>query len=296
MVKKIKPYMMPIAITVGAIFYKFFDSLSFLTPSLIFVMLFLTYCNLKLNEMRLSRLHLWLILIQVLGSLGVYLLLAPINITIAQGAMICVLAPTGTAAPVITGMLKGNVASLTAYSLLSNMCVALAAPVIFSLVGSYQNLPFLDSFLAISQRIIVLLFFPFGLAMLLQKLAPTLTTRIGSFSGLSFYLWSLALCVVTGRTVVFILKQNGSSHVTEIIVALVALLMCIVQFVVGRGIGKRYDDTVAGGQGLGQKNTILAIWMAQMYLNPIASIGPGAYVLWQNIINSYQVWLKRKSL
>jgi BASS family bile acid:Na+ symporter len=296
MVKKIKPYMMPIAITVGAIFYKFFDSLSFLTPTLIFVMLFLTYCNLKLNEMRLSRLHLWLILIQIVGSLGIYLILAPINTILAQGAMICVLAPTGTAAPVITGMLKGNVASLTAYSLLSNMCVALAAPVIFSLVGSYQNLPFLDSFLAISQRIIVLLFFPFGLAMLLQKLAPTLTTRIGSFSGLSFYLWSLALCVVTGRTVVFILKQNGSSHVTEIIVALVALLMCIVQFVVGRGIGKRYDDTVAGGQGLGQKNTILAIWMAQMYLNPIASIGPGAYVLWQNIINSYQVWLKRKSL
>lgn len=296
MVKKIKPYMMPIAITVGAIFYKFFDSLSFLTPYLIFVMLFFTYCNLKLNQMRLSRLHLWLILIQVLGSLGVYLLLAPINITIAQGAMICVLAPTGTAAPVITGMLKGNVGSLTAYSLLSNMCVALAAPVIFSLVGSYQNLPFLDSFLAISQRIIVLLFFPFGLAMLLQKLAPALTTRIGSFSGLSFYLWSLALCVVTGRTVVFILKQNGSSHVTEIVVALVALLMCIVQFMVGRGIGKHYDDTVAGGQGLGQKNTILAIWMAQMYLNPIASIGPGAYVLWQNIINSYQVWLKRKSL
>ncbi|HEY5507415.1 MAG TPA: transporter, partial [Paludibacter sp.] len=161
MVKKIKPYMMPIAITVGAIFYKFFDTLSFLTPYLIFVMLFLTYCNLKLNQMRLSRLHLWLILIQMLGSLGVYLLLAPVNITIAQGAMICVLAPTGTAAPVITGMLKGNVASLTAYSLISNMCVALAAPVIFSLVGSYQNLPFLDSFLAISQRIIVLLFFPF---------------------------------------------------------------------------------------------------------------------------------------
>ena len=50
MVKKIKPYMMPIAITVGAIFYKFFDTLSFLTPYLIFVMLFLTYCNLKLNK------------------------------------------------------------------------------------------------------------------------------------------------------------------------------------------------------------------------------------------------------
>jgi len=296
MLKRLKPYMMPISITVGALFYKFFMALSFLTPYLIFVMLFLTYCTLHLKQMRLSRLHVWLILIQIFGSLGVFFVLSPINVTLAQGAMVCVLAPTGTAAPVITGMLKGNVGSLTAYSLISNMCVALAAPVIFSLVGSYQNLPFFESFLAISQRVFVLLFLPFALAMIMQKFIPDITTKIASFSGLSFYLWSLALCVVTGRTVVFILQQNTTSHLTEILVAAGALVVCVAQFLIGRGIGKHYDDTVAGGQGLGQKNTILAIWMAQMYLNPIASIGPGAYVLWQNLINSYQVWLHRKNL
>jgi len=288
--------MMPISITVGALFYKFFMALSLLTPYLIFVMLFLTYCTLHLKQMRLSHLHVWLILIQIFGSLGVFFVLSPINVTLAQGAMVCVLAPTGTAAPVITGMLKGNVGSLTAYSLISNMCVALAAPVIFSLVGSYQNLPFFESFLAISQRVFVLLFLPFALAMIMQKFIPDITTKIASFSGLSFYLWSLALCVVTGRTVVFILQQNTTSHLTEILVAAGALVVCVAQFLIGRGIGKHYDDTVAGGQGLGQKNTILAIWMAQMYLNPIASIGPGAYVLWQNLINSYQVWLHRKNL
>ena len=296
MLKKLKPYMMPTAITVGAVFYKFFTLLSFLTPYLIFAMLFLTYCNLKLDRMRLSRLHLWMILIQIFGSLAVFLILSPINVTLAQGVMICVLAPTGTAAPVITGMLKGNIASLTTYSLVSNMVVALAAPVIFSLVGSYQNLPFFESFLAISQRVFVLLFLPFALAMVLQKFTPAITIKIGSFSSLSFYLWSLALGIVTGRTVIFIMQQNGTSHFIEIMVAVGALIVCVGQFLVGRGLGKQYDDTVAGGQGLGQKNTILAIWMAQMYLNPIASIGPGAYVLWQNIINSYQVWLHRKSL
>ncbi|MDD4970566.1 MAG: transporter [Paludibacter sp.] len=296
MLKRLKPYMMPISIIVGALFYKFFMMLSFLTPYLIFVMLFLTYCNLKVKDMRLSRLHIWLVLIQILGSLAVFFALSPFNVTLAQGAMVCVLAPTGTAAPVITGMLKGNVGSLTAYSLISNMCVALAAPIIFSFVGTYQDLPFFESFLAISQRVFVLLFLPFALAMVLQKFTPVITAKIASYSSLSFYLWSLALCIVTGRTVVFILKQNGNSHITEILVALGALVVCICQFVVGRGIGKHYDDTVAGGQGLGQKNTILAIWMAQTYLNPIASIGPGAYVLWQNIINSYQVWLHRKNL
>ena len=34
---------------------------------------------------------------------------------------------------------------------------------------------------------------------------------------------------------------------------------------------------------LGQKNTVLAIWMAYTYLNPLSSVGPGSYVLWQNI-------------
>jgi bile acid:Na+ symporter, BASS family len=295
MLKRLKPYMMPIAITVGAVFYRFFVLLSFLTPYLIFAMLFLTYCNLRLNQLRLSRMHIWLMLIQIVGSLAVFFLLSPINITLAQGAMICVLAPTGTAAPVITGMLKGNVGSLTTYSLVSNMCVALAAPVIFSRIGHYQDLPFFESFLAIAQRVFVLLFIPFVLAMALQKFTPGMNAKIASFSGLSFYLWSAALCIVTGRMVVFIIGQK-ESYLTEVLIAAGALVVCAGQFVAGRAIGKRYDDTVAGGQGLGQKNTILAIWMAQLYLNPIASIGPGSYVLWQNIINSYQVWKNRKSL
>jgi len=46
---------------------------------------------------------------------------------------------------------------------------------------------------------------------------------------------------------------------------------------------------------LGQKNTILAIWMAHTYLNPLSSVAPGSYVLWQNIINSCQLWKKRKN-
>ncbi|MDP4238161.1 MAG: transporter, partial [Bacteroidota bacterium] len=285
----------PIAITVGAVFYRFFIQLSFLTPYLIFAMLFLTYCNLRLSQLRLSRLHIWLILIQLLGSLSVFFVLSPFNITLAQGAMICVLAPTGTAAPVITGMLKGNVGSLATYSLVSNMCVALAAPVIFSRIGHYQDLPFFESFLAIAQRVFVLLFIPFALAMALQKFTPGMNAKIASFSGLSFYLWSVALCIVTGRMVVFIIGQK-ESYLTEALIAAGALIVCAGQFAAGRVIGRRYDDTVAGGQGLGQKNTILAIWMAQLYLNPVASIGPGSYVLWQNIINSYQVWKNRKSL
>ena len=288
--------MMPLAMTIGTILYRFFGSLAFLTPYLIFVMLFLTYCKLDLKNIQLSPLHLWLILIQILGSVAAFLLLQPVNPILAQGVMICMLAPTGTAAPVVTGMLKGNVESLTAFSLLSNMSVAIAAPLIFSLLGSYETLPFFDSFLAISRRVFVLLLTPFVLAYVLKKISVKSAEKIGSLSGLSFYIWSFALIVVTARTVQFIMNQNSVNYTTEILVAAGALVACIGQFLLGKKIGKKYNDTIAGGQSLGQKNTILAIWMAQTFLNPISSIGPGSYVLWQNIFNSYQVWRKRKSL
>jgi BASS family bile acid:Na+ symporter len=142
----------------------------------------------------------------------------------------------------------------------------------------------------------ILLISPFVLALLLNKFTPKTSAFLQSKSGLSFYLWSIALVVVTGRTVQFIIDQGSAHALVEIAIGAFAFFACGLQFFFGRKIGRKYDDTVAGGQGLGQKNTVLAIWMSQMYLNPLASIGPGSYVVWQNIVNSYQVWRKRKSL
>jgi len=295
MLKKLKGYMMPIAMTLGILLHSYVGVLSFVIPYLIFIMLLLTYIKLSWSEIRFTRMHLWLIVIQVFGSMAAYLILNPFNAMLAQGVMICILAPTATAAPVIAGMLKGNVASLTSYSLISNLTVAVMAPLFFSYIG-YNELPFIASVLEISKRVFFLLVTPFVLAYVLNKFAPKTSSVLKANSGVSFYLWSLALIIVTGRTVQFIIEQGKEHIMIEILIAVFAFVVCGLQFLVGRRIGRKHDDTVAGGQGLGQKNTVLAIWMAQMYLNPIASIGPGSYVLWQNMVNSYQVWRKRKSL
>ena len=288
--------MMPVAMTLGGLFYPFFESLTFLTPYLIFIMLFFAYCNLQLKQIRFTKMHVLLAMVQIFGSITLFFLLQSFDLTLAQGVMICILAPTATAAPVIAGMLKGNVASLTAYSLISNLSVAIVAPIIFSFIGINQELPFIDSFLRILQPMFLLLLLPLILVIVLRKIRPDIIASAGAHAGVSFYLWSMALMIVTGRTVGFVIQESGDSYFTEIMIATGSLIVCIAQFIVGRKIGRKFGDTVAGGQGLGQKNTILAIWMAQTYLNPIASIGPGAYVLWQNLINSYQVWRMRKHL
>lgn len=284
---------MPIAMTMGILLHHYIGQLSVVIPYLLFVMLLLTYSKLSLTNLRFSKMHLWLIAFQIIGSIGIYLAINPFQPVLAQGLLIVVLAPTATAAPVIAGMLKGNVASLTAYSLISNFTVAILAPIIFSYIG-YNELPFFSSFFEIARRVGFLLILPFAIALLINKYLPQTGKFIQSKSGFTFYIWTFSLAIVTARTVQFIVDQGSEHAILEIGIGLGALLLCILQFWLGRKIGRKLDDTVAGGQGLGQKNTVLAIWMAQMFLHPLASIGPGAYVLWQNSVNSWQIWREHK--
>jgi BASS family bile acid:Na+ symporter len=239
-------------------------------------------------------LHAWLVGIQVIGSIVVYFALVKFDKILAQSALICILAPTATSAAVVTGMLGGSVAALTTYTLICNLMVAIVGPILFSLIGSHADVSFWASFLNICLKVLPLLLLPLVFAWSLQKFTPKLHRKITSYHGLSFYMWALALTIVTARTVSFLVNQENPDVGMELLIAATSLIICVLQFLIGRKLGKRYKKTIAGGQALGQKNTVLAIWMAQSFLNPVSSLGPAAYVLWQNSINSWQLYKKRK--
>ena len=282
--------MLPIAMVTGALTYQWMEKLSFLTPYLIFAMLLITFCKLSWKDIRFHPAHIWLLLIQLVGSIAIYLLIRPWNEVLAQGALLCLLTPTATAAVVITGMLGGKVGFLTAYVLFCNLAIAVAAPVYYSFIGVHEDFSFLISVWYICQKIFPILIFPLILAVALRNWVPKVHKALIRIPNLTFYLWAIALTIVTGITVQFVLNNENPDYSTEIGLAVMALILCCLQFVVGRRIGRRYGDPVSSGQGLGQKNTILAIWMAQSFLHPLVCIAPAAYVLWQNTINSYQLW------
>ncbi|MDR2384903.1 MAG: transporter [Tannerella sp.] len=293
MLKFIKDGILPIAMIAGALTYKWVSHLSFLTAGLIFVMLLLTFCKIRLNEIKFHTAHLWLLLIQLAGSIGIYLLLKPYNPIVAQGAMLCLLAPTATAAAIITGMLGGNVGFLTAYTLFCNIAVAIAAPVYFSFTGTHEGMSFLQSVWLISQKVFPLLIFPLFIAFTVQRRFPKIQKILLRIPKMSFYLWVAALTIVTGITVDFMLHHDRTNDNTELWLLVMSFVFCCLQFYTGRKIGRHYGDAISSGQGLGQKNTILAIWMAQTYLHPLAALAPAGYILWQNIINSYQLFRRQ---
>ena len=130
-----------------------------------------------------------------------------------------------------------------------------------------------------------------------------------------FYLWVVSIVVltsvVTETTII-----NFQSQLSNILILLVcSFFICLIQFGLGKLIGywlpapskgRDYQDvlinpaaapkTMAGvssitaGQAFGQKNTSLGVWMANTYLDPMASLGAAAYIIWQNVFNSAQLF------
>lgn len=274
----------------GAVFYKWIGYITFLSPYFIFVMLFITYCKLKISDFKPNKFELSLLAVQIILAALTYAIISWWNRTLAEGMFICFFIPTATAAPVITSMLGGNISKVATYSLLCNAFVAVAGPLIFAAIGEHPEMTFLASFKLILIQVFPLILAPLALALLLRYRFPNLHSKIVNKQQLSFYLWAISLCIVVGSCISFAIQRwQPELTFTMILLTIGALVACVTQFKIGRVIGGHFGDKVSGGQGLGQKNTVLAVWLCLAYLNPISSIAPAAYIAWQNIINSWQL-------
>lgn len=289
--------MLPIAMVGGAIFYPWMGHLTFLSPYLIFTMLFITYCKLKISDFKPNRFEATLLAVQLILAAVSYGAIFFWNKTLAEGVFICFFIPTATAAPVITSMLGGSISRVATYSLMCNAVVAVAGPLVLAAVGEHAEMTFLQSFKLILSQVFPLIIMPLALALILRYSLPKVHSKIVGMQQLSFYLWAVSLFIVVGSCVSFAIKNwTPAATLTMVLLALGALAACLLQFKIGRIIGGKFGDKVSGGQGLGQKNTVLAVWLALAYMNPMASIAPAAYVAWQNAINSWQLMRHERNL
>ena len=288
--KKLRSYTLPVAIAAGLLFHDFLSSYRFLVPYLLFGMMFFTCSKISVKDVKLHPMHGILLLFQILVGVAVYLVLRPINEELAQGLMICVFAPVATASPVVGGLLGANVTVMTTYVLISNVVVALLAPLFFSIIMPDSGVTFFTSFLHISKSTLMLLILPIVISLLIKKYTPKGFEVVKRLQPVSFYLWAVCMMVLIGSTIHTIMIQENSNYLLELIMIVGALLICIVQFSLGRKLGTKYGDMVAGRQMMGQKNTGIAIWLAMAYLTPMSTVAPTAYIIWQNLMNSYEIW------
>ena len=256
-----------------------------LLPYAISAMLWIAFLDIRPVGFR--REHLVLLAANWGIGLAAWALLLPFHHNLAFAALLIGLTPTATASPVITGMLGGRVEFVAASVLLTNVAAGLLFPLVLPTLLSanapMQTWPFLKQTLCV-------ILGPLACAQALRIGAPRWTKAVLRYRQLSFYLWLAVLFLVTANASYFFRTQwqTGGNLAQVAQIGLLAAILCAVNFAVGRKIGGSALCRETS-QSLGQKNTILTIWIALTYVNPLVALGPTFYVLCHNSYNAWQL-------
>ena len=307
-----RKFSLPSSLVIGAVVYLIFANVSFLQPigdavgpkmvhlmpAVLFALLYVTFCKIEIKEMKPKAWHFILQLIRTSLALMMVVLIMEFGNhfetkLVLEGAFICFICPTAAAVAVVTEKLGGSIGSLTTYTVIANIFTMVIIPSLFPMVEKEADVSFLFMSLMVFRNVTTVLVVPLLLALLSRKFLPKFVDKVKSVKDLGFYMWCFNLTILMGETVRNILHAEVSGWVLALLL-IVPLFVCIIQFAIGKAVGRHYNASISAGQALGQKNTIVGIWLTLTFLNPLAAVAPGAYVIWQNLVNGWQLWYKEK--
>ncbi len=317
-VKFIKDWMLPLAIIVGITSYLvlyFVEPLARsvepgfsrfakdVQPIFVATMLFLQFNTVSPHDLKFRKWHLFVLAFQVLTFAPLTWMVAAMpsgNVRIlAECAMLCFICPTAAAAGVITGKLGGSLSDTVSYVVLINITAAVILPIAIPIVNPDTGTSFIEGFTTICAKVFPLLVLPLFLAWLIRYTMKKLQRWLMRFTDWAFYCWGIALTFS-----IFLatksLMNSGISVWTAIMIGVISLVCTIIQFAVGRLAGRKANggsdlktvkaDEITAGQALGQKNSGFLIWLGYSYMTPVTSVAGGLYSIWQNIINSLELY------
>ena len=310
--KFFREFALPCSLVLGAVVYLIFANVPFLEPFgeavgphlislmpvVLFCLLYVTFCKIEIKEMKPKTWHFVLQLIRTslaaLMVLAIYLFGSNYDTKLVlKGAFICFICPTAAAVAVVTEKLGGSIGSLTTYTVIANIFTMIIIPTLFPMVEKGADVSFLYMSMMVFRNVTTVLVVPLILALLSRRFLPKFVAQVKSVKDLGFYMWCFNLTILMGETLRNILHATVSGWILALLL-IVPLLVCLIQFCIGKAVGRHYGDSISAGQALGQKNTIVGIWLTLTFLNPLAAVAPGAYVVWQNLVNGWQLWYKEK--
>ena len=307
-----RKFALPCSLVLGALGYLIFANVPFLQPLgdavgprlvelmpvVLFALLYVTFCKIEIKEMKPKAWHFVLQLIRT--SLALLMVIAICLFgknyetkVILEGAFICFICPTAAAVAVVTEKLGGSIGSLTTYTVIANIFTMIIIPSLFPMVEKGADVSFLYMSMMVFRNVTTVLVVPLLLALLSRKFLPRFVDKVKSVKDLGFYMWCFNLTILMGETLRNFLHATVSGWILALLL-IVPLAVCLVQFAIGKAVGRHWDAGISAGQALGQKNTIVGIWLTLTFLNPLAAVAPGAYVIWQNLVNGWQLWYKEK--
>jgi len=273
------------ALFVGA----WFSELAVLTPvirPLLIAMLLVTFLKLDVKKLAPTRGHYLLLSLNVLLAVGAWWVFERSGQhDLAMAAFLVGISPTATNVPVMLGFLERNVEFGVTALVLGNIGACITIPLLLPLVS---NNPAEGLAWQLASTMLLILGTPALLALLARTLYPAVKQLPAKLAGWQFGAWNVALVLIAARSSSYV-KEHGVPLASLLLLALLAAVMCALQFGLGSLLGRlqREDLRQEMAQACGQKNTILTIYVAIAHDFPLAALTLTFYVLFHN---SWNVW------
>ncbi len=293
---KLRSILMPVAILLGILLPQA-HVLSPALPFMIGLMMFLTFVG-KVPPQQ----HGYTFKIEVKAFLASLVMLAVLwgvveffqlpREVLLGGAIIC-LCPPANAAPAMAKVLGGNPVLALKIFLSGNIIACFSIPLIYGFLTG-TDASFTEVAWKIFNSIQPIISIPLAIALGIRSFYPELADKAARFQKYTLLVWTLSVFVILAKAS-FDIREMGFVELWNSgklpMLALVSLILCLVQFVVGWFSDKKHP--IESSQSMGQKNTTLVIWISSLYAGPVAAIAPTCYVIWQNLVLSWMSGKKK---
>jgi bile acid:Na+ symporter, BASS family len=263
--------------------------LSFLIRYMLMTLLFFAFLKVsRINKPDIGRVLSILFLMFFIGF-AAYFLLLKVHQDIAEAALMVAITPTALASIVIIDILGGSKSHAASNVLVTNIFIVFALPFLMPLI--VPDITF-SATIAVLRSTLITFFLPYIAALIVKQYMRRATVIINS-KNISYYVWAFLMYLSVSKSVYF-LKYNSTISSRDIIFLIsIVLLLCIVNFVVGRIIGgERYS--LESSLALGHKNNGFGVWFSLTYINPFVALGPATYVLFQNLFLIFLIGRKKE--
>jgi BASS family bile acid:Na+ symporter len=263
-----------------------FHTWSFLIQYLLMGMLFFAFLDIEFKPQAIHKSVLWVLLANVVVAFLSYAALVSSDLELALAAFMTAIAPTAIAAPVIISFIRGEIEYVVAAVLVTNVSSALIVPFVLPfLLGTDVQI----SIWEVLRPVLIVMFVPLLLARLVPHLPSRAQNVIRTGKSVSFPLWLVNLFIISANASNFLRNENTNSTFTLILIALISLIICMINFGLGALLGGRRNWQEAS-QSLGQKNLSFVIWIALTFINPLVAMGPMFYILYHHLYNSWSIY------
>ena len=196
------------------------------------------------------------------------------------------LAPTAIITPVLAGLMRRRVAYLVGAILVTHAVFAVLVPL------------FLPALLGVTLSVAALakLFFTIGStvagplvgAQLLRRWGGRALTILRKLGTYSFALFISNITVAAGSLSHYLRHAEGVPWSFVVLTTATVGGLMLINFYLGSRLAPA-GHRVEGSLALGRKNTMLSIWIALEYINPLVVLGPMLYILLQNVFVAGQI-------